>query len=245
MPKRKALSQPSGVSASKWRKFKRIDRKRAKPTRPFTTGQVKALKEVVKQAKGTYSATRVATSLTTTMSAYPGISGKAYFNVAEGDGDDNREGDSISAQSLTIRGTLRSADLKDTVVRLMLIQYVNFSGGHIREVLDNYETVAGNYSDANIVVNSFRKLNPEIKYRVLAQKIVTLKGGPNATNNMAVRQFLMTHKFSKAQSRMNYDDETADSPKTNPVWLYACYAKQTSTHTAPIIEYEARGKFIR
>jgi len=244
MPKRKALSQPSGVSASKWKKFKRIVRKR-KPTRPFTTGQVKALKEVVKQAKGTYSATRAATALTTTMAAYPGVSNAAYFNVAEGDGDGNREGDSISAQSLTIRGTLRSADLKDTTVRLMLIQYVNFSGAHIKQVLDNYQIQSGGFADANHVVNSFRKLNPEVKYRVLAQKIVTLKGGPNATNNMAVRQFLITHKFSKAQSRMNYEDETADSPKTNPVWLYACYAQQTATHTAPLIEYEARGKFIR
>lgn len=229
------------------RNYKRAKKrfKNRKPKAPFTNNQVKALKEVVKQAKGTFTDTRESTTLSTVMGAVLPVSNSAFFKLATGDGDDSREGGSVSAQSLTIKGTLSSADLKDTVVRMMLIQYENFSGAHIREVLENYQPPVGDYSDANIVINSFRKMNPEVKYRVLKQKFITIPGGNNSINNMVVRRFNITHKFTKAQSGMNYDGDAAVGPDKNPVWLYACYAKQTSTHTAPKIEYQVRGKYIR
>jgi hypothetical protein len=234
------------MSNKKYRKFVSIVRKRSgKPVRPFTKLQVKALKEGIKQAGGTFTDIRHKIALTTTMTALPGVSGSSFFKLASGDSEDTREGDSISATSLTIRGTLSSADLRDSTVRLMLVQYVNNSGANISEVLDDHAPPLGDYTDANSVVNSFRKLHPEVKYRVLAQKIVTLKGGNNATNNFTVRNFTISHKFSKAQASMNYDADTAVGPKTNPVWLYACYARQTATQTAPFLEYQVRGKFIR
>jgi hypothetical protein len=142
-------------------------------------------------------------------------------------------------------GTVSSADLRDTVIRMMLIQYENYSGAAIGEVLDNHQPPAGDYSDANIVINSFRKLHPEVKYRVLKQKFITIPGGNNATNNFVVRRFTINHKFTKSQSSMNYDGDADVHPDKNPVWLYACYAKQTSSMTAPFIEYQVRGKFIR
>lgn len=245
MPKRKFVSQPSGTSNKKWKRFTSIVRKRsAKPVRPFTTGQVKALKEVVKQAGGTFTDSRITATLSTTMAAYAGVGGTSFFKLAAGDSEDTREGDSISAQSLNIRGTLRSGSDFDTTVRLMLVQYVNSAGASIDEVLDHHVPLTANYTDPNIVINSFRKLHPEIKYRVLANKTITLKAGANATP-LTVRDFRISHKFTKAQASMNYEDGTSAGPKTNSVWLYACYAKQSSSHVAPDIEYQVRGKFIR
>jgi len=246
MPKRKrTISYQQAYKKSKTLQLMARPSYSRKPSRPFTKPQVKALKEVVKQAGGTFTDVQVRQNLTTTMTAYDAVGGTQFFKLAAGDDEDTREGDSISATSLTIRGTLTTADLKDTTIRLMLVQYVNFSGAHIREVLDNIAPVEASYADANAVINSFRKLHPEIKYRVLQQKTIVLKGGPNAINNLSLKNFTMSHKFTKAQSRMNYEDATVAGPKTNPVWLYACYAKQSDTHTAPQIEFQVRGKFIR
>lgn len=242
MPKRKrTLNVVQAYKRS--RTMQLLSKQKRKPKRPFTSKQVKALKEVVKQAGGTFTDSRLQIPLTSTMTAYPGVGATSFFKLAAGDGDDTREGDSISAQSLTIRGTLQSRSNFDTNVRLMLIQYINASGASITEVLDHASPVAP-YTDPNLVINSFRKLHPEIKYRVLASKTITIKAG-QATTPSSVRQFLMSHKFSKSESSMNYDSATAVGPKTNSVWFYACYAQQSSSHVAPSLEYQVRGKFIR
>jgi len=250
MPKRKYVSQPSGTSNKKWRKFKKVVRKYSKPQ--FSKAQSRNLKELLKEAKKWQDVERADIALTPTM-AYIGPSSPtngAFFTLPVGDDDEGqRNGETVSATTIDLRGTLKAKYNGTTVVRIMLVQWEQRGGANINQVLETPVPPAGLTYSSN-TVDSFRKINGTQKYTVLWDRKITMNkdgealptGGTFGVTQKAFRAYV---KLKPSQAKMTYDSDAATSPNKNPIYLYACYADVTGVQAfAPVLQYTARLRYV-
>jgi len=247
MSKRKYVTKPSTVSNKKWKKFTSIVKKRNK--KQFTKEQERSLKDILKEAKKWSDVHKSDQTLTSTMAMVisddPGGQG-GWFAIPQTDSetDSNRNGDTIRAVSVDVRGTLKSQFEGTTVVRIMAVQFSDRTTGNISKVLVSNTPAAGT-GESSAVVDSFRVMNGDIKYNVLYDKKITIPAGDVDPGDWKTKAFRIYLKLTKSQSKMTYDFPTATSPKLNPIYLYACFADTTGVAAdRPKLQYHGRLRYI-
>jgi len=222
-------------------------RRVAKKKPQFTKQQERSLKDILKEAKKWQDVTLADFALTPTMTNIVPTPGTgAFYYIAQTDAEDNnRNGETIRGTTLDIRCSIKSRYSGTTYVRLMLVQFDQRTASSINDVLDSVTPPAGlTYSAA--VVDSFRKINPDTKYKVLwDKKIVLNKEANQVLGGIDERKVRIYHKLTPSQSKMTYDSAAATSPLMNPIYLFACYEDNSgSPGNAPTLQYTGRLRYI-
>ena len=262
MPKRK---MPASVSLYK-RTRRRIKmgkpftmRSRRKPGQTLTKTQKGALKKLVKEDVAVKDTFRDSLNLGNTFSLIPTAVGNAFFSlsntqaVAGGNAQPSeRNGDSIHALNMDLRGTVQFYAGNTQKVRLVLVQFQDIDGAAINQVFPN----AYDSSQPYLVVDGFRVRKPDIKYKIL--KDITINYDPKSAAGGSVsgivKTFRIYHKFSDKESPMNYVTGIGQGtgPTTNVVQLFAVVGSPReqngnalSTDSAPNISFQCRQRYMK
>lgn len=214
----------------------------------FTPTQTKHLKAILAETKKWTDVHKADQTLTSTMamvvSDAPGGQGGWFAVPRTADEDENRNGETIRATTVDIKGTLKTSYEGTQVVRIMAIQFAERSTAAINQVLHSITPAAGT-GESFAVVDSFRKMNPTIKYNVLYDKNIVLPSGEIAAGDVKTKSFRIYLKLTPSQSKMTYDYDTATTPGKNPIYMYACYADNTGTSSqAPKLQYHGRCRYV-
>ncbi len=249
--KRKRTSY-SGRKPRSAASFARSRRKHLGKKKQFTEKQARHIKEILKESKKYQDCSLNSTALTSTMTELPmtlPASGGQFYWIGQTDAEDqNRNGDTIQATTMDIRGTLTSKYYGTTTVRVMLVQWAQNNQHSITEVLEDVAQPTG-LAYTNNVVNSFRKMNGTQPYNVLWDKKITMKSDNIVPTGggfpIITKDFRIYCKLTPKQAKMTYGAPTAGGPTKNPIFLYACYADTTGvTANAPKLQYTARIRFV-
>jgi len=144
-----------------------------------------------------------------------------------------------------IRGTLKTSYEGTQVVRIMAVQFAERTTAYINQVLHSIAPAAGT-GESFAVVDSFRRMNPSIKYNVLYDKNIVIPAGDvGAGTDVKTKAFRIYLKLTPSQSKMTYDYDTAVTPAKNPIYMFACYADNTGTASqAPKLQYHGRLRYV-
>ena len=262
MPKRK---MPASVSLFK-RTRRRIKmgkpftmRSRRKPGQTLTKTQKGALKKLVKEDVAVKDTFRDATNLSNTFTLIPTSVGNAFFSltntqqvVGNQAQPSERNGDSIHALNMDLRGTIQFYAGNTQKVRLVLVQFQDIDGAAINQVFPNSFSAVEPY----LVVDGFRVRKPDIKYKIL--KDITINYDPKSAAGGSVsgvaKSFRIYHKFSDKESPMNYvvGVGQGSGPTTNVVQLFAVVGSPReqngtilSTDSVPNISFQCRQRYMK
>lgn len=215
----------------------------------FTRTQRQHLKDILAETKKWTDVHKADQTLTTTMamvvSDAPGGQGGWYAVPRTADEDENRNGSTIRGTTVDIRGTLKTSYEGTQVVRVMAIQFAERTTAAINQVLHSITPAAGT-GESFAVVDSFRKMDPKIKYNVLYDKNIVIPAGDvGAGTDVKTKAFRIYLKLTPSQSKMTYDYDTAVTPAKNPIYMFACYADNTGTTSqAPKLQYHGRLRYV-
>lgn len=221
--------------------------------------QKSALKKLVAEDVAVHDAFMDNTAITNTFQLMPTAVGNAFFslsNVQTVVGNQarpaERNGDSIKALNMDLRGTVTFYAGNSQKVRLLLVQFQDIDGAAIDQVVPN--TFA--QDQPFLLVDGFRVRKPDIKYKIL--KDITIGYDPKAAVGGGVssvhKSFRIYHKFSDKESSMNYvvGQGQGTGPTTNVIQLFAVVGspRQPSgaalaTDAAPYLSYQCRQRYMK
>lgn len=224
----------------------------------LTRNQAQQVKTLLKEEKDFKDVYHQMTDLTTTLASVQpdGTAAGPFFTL---DGEDptatdeapERDGNSVSPVSLDLRVSLNFASPHEQMVRLILVSFGDDDGRSGAQIL--HSTVQSTTNPFN-VIQSFRKMNPDIKYKIIKDIVISSKPVSMAngeTTASRTRNVRLVHKF-KGKDRLNYASLANEEPDTNAIYLYAVYAQGRLTaggnyanSVAPSIAFTCRQRYIR
>ena len=227
----------------------------------LTKLEAKYVKDIINEEKEYKDIAHAMTDLSTTLASvqpdgdaagpFFTLNGEATVDGAAVTVPAERDGDSVTPLTLDLRVAINFASPHEQFVRLILVSFGDDDGRSGAQILNN---TAQTTTNPMRVIQSFRKMNPDIKFNVLEQ--VTVSSKPNSmagdeTTGSRTRLVRFFHKFGKG-SKMNYAGTANEEPDTNAIYLYAVYAQGRLTAggnyantVAPSIAYTARQRYIR
>lgn len=212
------------------------------PRRPKSvvkTGLTKTQKQALKNLMGENIAVkdvfRDTSVLYTNYTLIPAVTGQnAFFSlsnqavVAAGAAQPaEREGDSIKAMNVDIRGRVTFTSSCKQTVRFILVQWEEVPSSNAAGIQQIFPNVYDSYQPF-LVIDSFRVRKPEAKYKILADVSVQYTPQRVAGLGEAVdKPIRIYHKFKEGEASMNYvpGQGSGTGPQTNCVQLFAVYAE--------------------
>lgn len=138
-----------------------------------------------------------------------------------------REGDSIKAMNIDIRGRVTFTSSCKQTVRFILVQWDEVPTSNANGIQQIFPNTYSN-DQPFLVIDSFRVRKPEAKYKILTDVTVSYTpqrvGGLGEAVDKPVRIY---HKFKESEASMNYTPGigTGTGPQTNCVQLFSVYAE--------------------
>ena len=235
--------------------------KRQKP-QGLTKDQKSALKKLIGEdiaVEDVFRDNNVLTQNFTLIPASP--TGHAFFSLSNTQNvvgsvaqPSQRDGDSIKAMNLDIRGRVSFHSSSKQTVRFILVQWEEVPANNAAGIQQIFPNVYDN-DQPFLVIDSFRVRKPEAKYKILEDVTVrhtpTYHMGAGGAVDVPVRIY---HKFKKGEDTMNYVPgiNQGTGPQTNCVQLFAVYAEarkadgtEYTNQEAPLWTHQARMRYMK
>lgn len=244
MPKRARTPATGGRSRKRGRStarrqiipVRRGSRGRASaPKSGLTKTQKQALKNLMGENIAVHDGFRDNNSLSQTFTLIPAqTTGHAFFSLSNVQNvvgsityPAERDGDSIKAMNLDIRGRVTFHSSGKQTVRFLLVQWEEVPANNPAGIQQIFPNVYDN-DQPFLVIDSFRVRKPEAKYKILQD--ITVRHTPTyarAAGGAVDVPVRIYHKFKKGETTMNYVPgiNQGTGPQTNCVQLFACYAE--------------------
>ena len=241
---------------------------KAKSTKRFSTSkatkkgltktQISAVKKLVSEDIAVKDTFNDQITLTNTYALVPASpTGNAFFSLSNVQNvvgthtqPSERSGDSIRALNMDLKiHTVFPGSKQNQRVRYLLIQWQDVDGASISQVYPN----AYDNHQPYVVIDGNRVRNPDVKYKILADRTVTYNPINDGTNVIG-KSIRIVHKFKPNESKMSYVPgyNQGTGPQTGTVQLFAVYAYPRmvngSTYpslAAPHISLSCRQRYMK
>jgi len=148
-----------------------------------------------------------------------------------GTGLENRDGLSISAQSVQIKGLLTREDADGNMIRLMAVQFESYADADIANFLQNPTSEAAYPRQALFTPY---KVDGDCKYRVLFDKTYTI---PTIKTEVLINENI---RIPRKNNIMKYTQELSQNPQTNTVVWYTVSDSLVVTHPSLSVHFRER-----
>lgn len=207
---------------------------------------VKALKAAMGQQIGVHDTERDVSALTTTLADYNPSTQGSLFALAQGDSDENREGNKIRALNFDIRGALSTTHVGDQYVRIIAVQWGD-APGVAGDILKYTFSTLG--VDGMAVINSPYARDPSQPYKLLYDQVFKLSKTNDNGAAPHTKRFRINVKLGKGRNKdgveMTYAGTVQSNPILNGIRIFMCYGQVGTTSPAPTFQLKTRERFVK